>query len=61
MIQEGKKTIKEYLEYYHENENIDALIYVVDGSDENRIEENNKSLQELFKEEKFKNNPLLVY
>ena len=49
------------MEYYHENENIDALIYVVDGSDENRIEENNKSLQELFKEEKFKNNPLLVY
>ena len=46
----GQKAFREYWKYYYEN--IDALIYVVDGSDEKRISECNESFQELLKEEK---------
>jgi len=55
----GQKAFREYWKYYYEN--IDALIYVIDGSDEKRIAECNDSFQELLKEEKLKNVPVLVY
>ena len=55
----GQKAFREYRKHHHEN--IDSLIYVVDGSDEKRITECNESFQELLKEEKLKNVPVLVY
>ena len=55
----GQKAIREYWKYYYED--IDALIYVVDGSDEGRIAECNESFQELLKEEKLQKIPVLVY
>ena len=55
----GQKAIREYWKYYYEN--VDALIYVVDASDEARIGECNESFQELLKEEKLKNVPVLAY
>ena len=55
----GQKALREYWKYYYEN--IDALIYVVDASDETRIAECNESFQELLKEEKLANVPVLAY
>ena len=55
----GQKAIREYWKYYYEN--VDALIYVVDASDEARIAECNESFQELLKEEKLKNVPVLAF
>ena len=52
----GQKAIREYWKYYYEN--VDALIYVVDASDEARIAECNDSFQELLKEEKLKKVPV---
>jgi len=37
------------------------LIYVIDASDEERMEECNEIFQQLLKEEKLKNVPVLVY
>ena len=55
----GQKAIREYWQYYYEN--IDGLIYVIDSSDEERMEECNELFQQLLKEEKLKNFPVLVY
>ena len=53
----GKKAIRKYWQYYYEN--IDGLIYVIDASDEERMEECNELFQQLLKEEKLKNIPVL--
>ena len=55
----GQKAIREYWQYYYEK--IDALIYVVDASDEERIGECNDSFQKILKEEKLANVPVLAY
>ena len=55
----GLKAIREYWKYYYDN--VDALIYVVDASNESRIIESNNCFQELLKENKLKNIPVLVY
>ena len=55
----GQKAIRDYWKYYYEN--VDALIYVVDASDEERIGECNESFQSLLKDEKLKNVPVLAY
>ena len=55
----GQKAIREYWQYYYEK--VDALIYVVDASDEGRIAECNESFQTLLKDEKLKSVPVLAY
>ncbi len=55
----GQKKLREYWKYYYEN--VDGLIYVVDGSDENRIDECNEAFQSLLNEEKLKGVPVLCY
>jgi len=55
----GQKAIRDYWQYYYEK--VDALIYVVDASDEGRIAECNESFQTLLKDEKLKNVPVLAY
>ena len=55
----GQKAIREYWNYYYEN--VDALIYVVDASDEGRIAECNESFQALLKDEKLQKIPVLAY
>ena len=56
MIQGGKK---QYQKYYYDK--VDALIYVVDESDEERIKECNESFQSLLKDEKLDKVPVLAY
>ena len=55
----GQKAIREYWQYYYEK--VDALIYVIDANDEERIAECNDSFQKLLKEEKLAKVPVLVY
>ena len=55
----GQNAIREYWQYYYEN--IDGLVYVIDASEEERMEECNELFQQLLKEEKLKNVPVLVY
>ena len=55
----GQRAIREYWKYYYEK--VDALIYVVDASDEGRIEECNTTFQSLLKDEKLQNIPVLAY
>ena len=55
----GQKAIREYWKYYYEK--VDALIYVVDASDEARIGECNESFQSLLKDDNLKNVPVLAY
>ena len=43
MIQEAKKAIRKYWQYYYEN--IDGLIYVIDASNEERMEERKELFQ----------------
>jgi ADP-ribosylation factor-like protein 3 len=55
----GQKEIRQYWYAYYDN--VDAILYVVDSSDDDRIAECNDQLQILLKEEKLKKVPLLVY
>ena len=55
----GQKAIREYWKFYYEK--VDALIYVVDASDEGRIGECNDSFQTLLVDEKLKNVPILAF
>ena len=55
----GQKEIRQYWSAYYEN--ADAIIFVVDGSDGERISECNDQLKELMKEEQLQKLPLLVY
>lgn len=55
----GQKTIRPYWRNYFEN--TDALIYVVDSADTKRMVECGFELEELLKEDKMKNVPLLVF
>lgn len=55
----GQKSIRQYWNYYYDN--VDALVYVVDGSDEDRIAECNDQLKQLLVEPKLAKVPLLTY
>ena len=55
----GQKAIRPYWKNYYDN--TDALIYVVDSSDEARIKECLEELQDLLKESELSEVPLLVY
>ena len=55
----GQKEIRQYWSYYYDN--VDALLYVVDSADEERIGECNDQLKILMKEDKLMKVPLLVY
>ena len=55
----GQKAIREYWNYYYDQ--VDALIYVVDASDDARIAECNESFQALLKDEKLLKVPVLTY
>ena len=55
----GQKEIRQYWEYYYDD--VDALIYVVDASDDMRIAECNDQLKKLLKEPKLAKIPILTY
>lgn len=55
----GQKAIRPYWKNYYEN--TDALIYVVDSSDEQRISECYDELKSLMEEADLSKVPLLVY
>merc|ERR1739848_471735 len=55
----GQKTIRAYWSNYFEQ--ADALVYVVDSSDQRRLEESSEELQTLLHEDKLANIPYLVF
>ncbi|CAH0697208.1 unnamed protein product [Spodoptera exigua] len=55
----GQRKIRPYWRNYFEN--TDILIYVVDCSDHQRLEETGQELAELLEDEKLRGVPLLVY
>lgn len=55
----GQKDLRQYWSAYYDD--CDAILYVVDSSDEERLTECNDQLKTLMKEEKLKKVPLLVY
>jgi ADP-ribosylation factor-like protein 3 len=55
----GQKAIRPYWKNYYEN--TDGLVFVVDSSDEERINECVEELNLLLAEENLVNVPLLVY
>lgn len=55
----GQKDLRQYWSAYYED--ADAILFVVDSADEQRITECNDQLKELLKEEQLKKVPLLVY
>ena len=55
----GQKDLRQYWSAYYDD--CDAILYVVDSSDEERLTECNEQLKQLMKEEKLKKVPLLVY
>jgi len=55
----GQMSIRQYWSNYFENAN--ALIYVVDSSDKNRLEECSKELQELLASEELAKKTMLVF
>merc|ERR1712129_460706 len=55
----GQKAIREYWSNYFEQ--CDALVYVVDSSDEGRMAESTQELNTLLQEEKLASVPVLIY
>merc|ERR1712232_1265665 len=55
----GQKTIRPYWSNYFESS--DALVYVIDSSDNRRLEESGEELKELLAEDKLGGIPLLTY
>merc|ERR1712176_340889 len=55
----GQKTIRPYWSNYFESS--DALVYVIDSSDERRLEESGQELKELLAEDKLASIPLLIF
>jgi len=55
----GQREIRPYWKNYYEN--TDALIFVVDSSDDMRLEEGETELSDLLKEESLAGVPLLVF
>ena len=55
----GQKAIRPYWKNYYDN--TDGMVFVVDSSDEERLNECIEELNELLAEEGLANVPLLVY
>jgi ADP-ribosylation factor-like protein 3 len=55
----GLKGIRDYWEYYYDQ--VDALIYVLDASDKDRIKECNEVFRRLLKEKELLGVPFLFY
>mmetsp|Transcript_35821 Transcript_35821/g.34858 ORF Transcript_35821/g.34858 Transcript_35821/m.34858 type:complete len:162 (+) Transcript_35821:32-517(+) len=55
----GQREIRDYWQMFFEG--TDALIYIVDSSDEMRLKESTEELQQLLVEEKLLNKPVLVF
>merc|ERR1712187_566443 len=55
----GQKTIRPYWSNYFDAS--DLLVYVIDSSDERRLEESGTELKELLAEDKLANVPLLIF
>ena len=55
----GQREIREYWENYLENN--DAIIFVVDSADEERMTECKEELDKLLKDDKLNGVPLLVF
>ena len=55
----GARPIRDYCKFYYDN--LNAIIYVVDTFDEGRYSESKECLQEVLKDEKLNNLPLLIF
>ncbi len=55
----GKDTFREAWRHYYDDAY--GLIYVIDSSEENRLDENCEVLKKLLQEEKIQNKPILLY
>ena len=55
----GQKAIRQHWKNYYEN--LDCIIYVIDSSDRNRMEECGDELQGLLEEDKLTGVPMLIY
>ena len=55
----SRKFFYQYWHYYYEG--TDAIIFMIDGSDDGRIEEVKECFQKLLKEKNLKNVPILTY
>lgn len=55
----GQKAIRQYWDNYYEN--TDAIVWVVDSSDEVRLEETGVELTQLLSDEKLKGVPVLIF
>jgi ADP-ribosylation factor-like protein 3 len=55
----GQKALRSYWPNYYDD--IDALIYVIDSADRDRVEETETELQQLIVEEKLAGVPILVF
>ena len=57
----GQQSIRQYWSAYYQNQEMDALIYVVDAADDMRIAECNEQFKILLNEPALANVPILVY
>ena len=55
----GQKAIRPYWKNYYEN--TDGLVFVVDSSDDNRLQECTEELDSLLTEDSLKDVPVLVF
>jgi small GTP-binding protein len=56
----GQKTIRKFWEDYYQKEN-DGIIYVIDSSDSERLEETGKELYNILQQPELSGVPLLIY
>ena len=56
----GQKTIRKFCEDYYQKEN-DGIIYVIDSSDSERLEETGKELYNILQQPELSGVPLLIY
>jgi len=55
----GIKTFRESWRHYYDDPY--GFIYVIDSSEQNRLDENREVLKQLLQEEKIQNKPILMY
>ncbi len=55
----GIKTFREAWRHYYDDSY--GLIYVIDSSEQTRLDENREVLKQLLQEEKIQNKPILMY
>lgn len=54
----GQRSIRQYWDRYFDD--VGAVVYVIDSTDESRIEETRVELAQMMKEQKLQNVPLLI-